>query len=46
MIMIERRLNLSATTPDKGPTIKLGRKRATMIKATARPEPVSLSAIV
>jgi hypothetical protein len=44
--MIERRLNLSATTPDSGPMTTLGRKRATMIKATERLEPVRRSVIV
>ena len=41
-----RRLNLSATTPDKGPMMTLGRNRATMISATARPDPVSVKAMV
>ena len=44
--MIERRLNLSAITPDNGPMMTLGRKRATIIKATERLEPVSRNAMV
>jgi len=46
MIMIDRRLNRSATTPESGPITTLGRKRATMIKATERLDPVRRSAIV
>ena len=46
VIMIERRLKRSATTPDNGPMTTLGKNRATMIRATARLEPVSLRAMV
>ena len=45
-IMIDRRLNRSAITPAPGPKTTVGRKRATMMSATERLEPVSLKAIV
>ena len=41
-IISVRRLKRSAKTPDSGPKITLGRKRATITNATARPEPVNL----